>query len=344
MSFSASEKISEEIALLEFDGTHNEKLEKKYLALWESLEFQNIPKGEIARKGHELIEQQLKKIHKDKGLDVKNIRFNNDSWYYELAARNNFTPKSSESPATDNTNGSPILKLNEESDFYSERYDNIILIQKMRKFLSMCEYELEKDYDEIKVDDKITFVKREWKDFYDKDRLEFHDFLSNLFANYFDEWSRQLSIKQSLLPKMWILSQAIMGAGVGISDFCSNYFAVVKNKTGISTKAWRKFISEVNNYSDYMHFIQDDAWKWSVLPIPCPQCKKNTLRTRIYKNGTWEFVCTNKKAHKDEVQPHFTPALFLKTLDRYIKNTGKISDQFVKAAQIEIKSNERVRN
>jgi len=212
----------------------------------------------------------------------------------------------------------------------------------MKKFLSMCEDELEKDFDEIRVEgnDETKFIDRDWSQFYDKGRIEFHDFMKNLFANFFDEWSRQLSTKQSLLPKMWIISSAFMGCGVGISDFCSNYFALVKNKTRISTKAWRKFISEINNYSDYMHFIQDDAWKWTVLPIPCPQCHKNTLRTRIYADGSWEFICTNKKAHKDEVQPHFTPNLFRKMIDRYLENTSKSAEKIAESAGVRIVSND----
>jgi len=283
---STSEIISQEIAEIDFNGSHNSNLEEKYTALWDSLLVQNVPREQIAKKGHELIEIQLKKLHKQKGLEDGKVMFNNDSWYYELAAKNRFTPKTASSPATDNTNSSDEKTFDENSPFYEQRYDDIILIQKMKKFLSMIEDELEKDYDEVREGDTITEVERDWSQFYDKDRVEFHEFMKNLFANFFDEWSRQLSTKQSLLPKMWIVSAAIMGCGVGISDFCSNYFALVKNKTKISTKAWRKFVSEINNFSEFMHFIQDDAWKWTVLPIPCPKCQKKTLRTKIYPNGS----------------------------------------------------------
>lgn len=346
VNLSSIEPLAEEAANLEFLKDTDEGKQHLWERMGEQLEIQNYPKKEISKKIHEIIEFHLRKIYKEKGLPESEAKFKSGH-FYRIMSKNNWTDKdfvrneTEMLPEGDNTNASHV-KLSEDSEFYDERYEDIILIQKQKKFLSMIEYELEKNFDEIKNEDtqQIEFVKRDWSLFYDKERIEFHDFMKNLFANYFDEWSRQLSTKQSLLPKMWIISASIMGCGVGISDFCNNYYALVKNKTKISTKAWRKFMTEVNNFSDYMHFIQDDAWKWSVLPIPCPQCKKKTLRTKLSPNGTWDFVCTNKKAHKDEIQPHFTPNLFRQVLKRYMNNTSKIGQAVVDDVGITIITNE----
>jgi len=339
VNLSSITPLAEEAAQLEYLKDTDENKSKIWERMGEQLEVQNYPKHEICKKVGDIIELHLKEIYKKKGLPPEEAKFKS-GYFYRVMSKKDWTDKSFAHNETasfhqgSDINGS--IKLDLGSPFYEQRYDDIILIQKMRKFLSMMEDELEKNYDEVKDGDKVEMIPRDWSTFYDKDRIEFHDFMKNLFANYFDEWSRQLSTKQSLLPKMWIVSASIMGVGVGISDFCSNYFAKVKNKTAISTKAWRKFITEVNNYSEYMKFIQDDAWKWSVLPIPCPNCHKKTLRTKIYPNGSWEFVCTNKKAHKNEIQPHFTPNLFRKMLERYAKNTSGIGQKVADDVGIKI--------
>lgn len=341
MAVSDSEKLSQELAILEFQGSRNESLKEKYIALWESLEVENIPREQIAKKGHEMIERQLKKIYQAQGLDSKEARFKNDSWYYELASKLNYTPNS---PSTDKSNTShQEPNLNKNSICYDDRYNNILLYSELIKFLKMSIEQLEVDYDEIKDEKtgKIHKVKREWEKFYNQPgRKEYFEFIQDHLANMFDEWSRCLDARQALLPKLRYLATAITAqTGATISDFCTNYYALVKNKTQISPKAYRKFITEVKSYSDFMLFIQDDAWKWNVLPIKCPRCDTFSLRTRIYPNGTWDFICTNKKAHKDEEQPHFTPNVWRKMLERIHKNKRGMATQILEQEQIVIKDN-----
>ena len=336
--------LAEEAALLEFQKDTDEGKAELWQRMGENLETQNYPKHDIAKKISSAIESHLKKIYTSKGLPTEDVKFKS-GYFHRKMSNNGWTDKSfvrnntEQSPEGDNTNGS-TTEFSETSSCYQQRKDDIELVEKMKKFLSMMKHELETDHDEIIENDETKYVLRDWKSFYTKDRNDMHNFMKNLFANYFDEWSRQLSKKQSLLPKMWVLSSSIMGCGVGISDFCSNYFAIIKSKSSISPKAWKKFISEVSNYSDFMRFIQDDAWKWSVLPIPCPVCEKKSLRTKIYHDGSWDFICTNKKAHKHESQPHFTPNLFRKQLDLYNMNEEGVAADFVMQTGIDIKSNE----
>jgi len=346
---SSIKPLGYEAALLEFLNESSEEKQSIWVRMGEQLEIQNYPKDQISKKITTIIEEQLKIIHKEKKMPEEDVKFKS-GYFHRVMSKNSWTDKTfarnenNQSPQGDTINSSNP-KLEEQSPFYQQRYEDIILIKHMRKFLSMIEKELEKNFDEVQDDSTsgIKLIERDWSEFYTNDRIAFHDFMKNHFANMFDEWSRQLSTKQSLLPKMWIISTAIMGAGVGISDFCSNYFAVVKNKTRISTKAWRKFMTEVNNYSDYMRFIQDDAWKWTVLPIECPNCKKKTLRTKLYPDGHWEFICTNKKSHKDEIQPHFSPNIFRNALERIADNTENISELIVQESKINIITNDPVK-
>lgn len=338
--------LAEEAANLEFLKESDETKASLWLRMGEQLELQNYPKNQIGKKVKDLVESHLKKIYKSKGLPEKEARLKSGYFYSKMSVKGwtdqSFAHnKNSDSLLDSNEiNSADEIKLNPKSVCFAERYDDIIFIKKLAKFLNDIASEIGKDYDEHDDDGKMVRIERDWENFYEQDgRAEFNEFIHNLFANYFDEWSRHLSAKQSLLPKMQFMSHAILSAGVLISDFCSNYFAIVKTKTSISPKAWRKFITEVKSYSDYMRFIQVDAWKWAVLPFECPQCTKMTLRTVMHPNGLWEFICTNKKGHKNESQPRFTPKMFEKVLSQYQKKNG-IGQMLLANESVRIKSND----
>jgi len=337
-----AKKIAYELASMEFEGSRNLNLEQKYRQLWESLEIQNVPRDQIARKGHEMIEAELKKIAKKNNISEPSAtKFKNDSWYYELAAKYSYTPQTADCPLTDSPDSSHE-KLNENSVCYEERYNNILLYQELKKFCNLIIEQLQIDHDEIKNErtGKLERVQRDWETFFNqKGRRELMEFVQNNFANFFEEWQRCLDARQALLPKMRFIAAAIMNQGGLINDFCTNYFALVKNKTQISPKAYRKFITEIKSYSNFMHWIQDDAWKWNVLPVRCPHCKMFALKTRIYPNGTWDFICTNKDAHQNESQPHFSPNLFRKTLDAMDrKKSSAIAEELLETVGIKMKS------
>ena len=339
--------LAKEAAELQLMAEQDDQKQKIWEKMGNYLESQNYPKDQIAKKLTELIEKNLKKLYKAKGLPEAEAKFKSGH-FHNVMKQHCWTDQSfNHSKGEDVTEqGQEISshepKLSRDSICFAERYDDILLIYKIKKFLEQCAEELETEVDIIKNEDSGAeeIHKRDWLAYYNQEgRKEYHNFVKNLFANYFEEWSRNLDKRQALLPKMKILIASVMGSGVLISDFCSNYFALVKNKTQISPKAYRKFISEVSSYDDYIKFVQQDAWKWSILPIACPQCNKYALRTQMYHNGTWDFICTNKKGHKNESQPHFSPNLFRKVLERYEKNADGIGTAFALEQGIKIKEN-----
>jgi hypothetical protein len=105
------------------------------------------------------------------------------------------------------------------------------------------------------------------------------------------------------------------------------YFSKIKKATTITTKKLSQFLKDTNTVSDLLHYTKTQAWLWNFIDIPCPLCKNKHLKTKMYENGTWDFICTNWTAHKEE--KHFPPELLGNTFAELLSNMAKSGEKYL---------------
>ncbi len=344
-------RIADIAADLYLDAEQSDSLRDYYVKLGKALEADKVPKHLIAKTARDVIEKRIQERAKKRNPNIEPsaIKFRS-GWFYAVCAEHGWTDpsfdhRSKDDPGQERRNSSEILTISPSKPFADERNFLIALcLAGVKAFQNQIE-ELRTETDEvIHEDGSKTVEKRNWNIFFaDTEAFsEFMQFIGDLFFNEYVSWDRHYDRRNTLHPRMRFTSAAIIGL-TSNKYFCDN-FLDVKPVYRITTKAITKFQEDVRSMSDLLKMARQEAWKWNVLEIKCPDCKEYTLQDVMYatgeRAGTWDFVCINSEAHRHDakvdnkragvwlevvneangqVRKHFPPTLFkqrLEVLDR----------------------------
>ena len=196
---------------------------------------------------------------------------------------------------------------------------------------------LQRDYVTVEEGGKEKHIDLNWEAYYDdKESMELMEHLKDNLTSWIPQFKRELDTRQKLLPNMMSVVVAVKESSLTIQNFCSEYYSKVKAVTEISTKAYRKYLNEVNSTSSYLEFCQSEPWKYNVMFFPYPKCKQHKLKVECTPDGKWYFVCKNKKAHKDDVEITFPASVFLEQLQKIMQNRGGVATKITKKLDIDI--------
>ena len=314
----AIDQLAVRVAELEFENDTSKLKREIWIEMGKQLEAANYDRMKIATRIRGLIDKHLKEKYEKKGVTPKYTKFK--SGYFDHVMRvqgwtdqknNNANPVT----AKRQPNGSTLTEF--KSSCYDERKQDIILLDRFIKLFQALVNELNIDYDDVKVGDKVEKQPRNWKEYYNAGTVKLHQELQDIVANLVEDWNQSLDKRYLLMPKMKLIAPAIVQAITTTSSFCSRHYLVLKSKTEISPKTYKKFMNDLKSYSDFLKLIQVDGWKYYALPITCHECGEYTLRTRLNPNGTWHLVCVNKLAHKDG-QPEYHAKTLEKQLTKIV--------------------------
>ena len=311
------EQLAEEAALLEYTADTQKNKQEIWIEMGKQLEAANYDRTKISTRIRSLIDKHLKTQYKDNQISEKNIKFKSGHFDHIMKVQGWTDPENNNSSVTGQgqTNGSTLNEF--KSTNFEERKNDIILLDKFIKLFQSLVNELQIEYDDVKVGDKLITKPRNWNEYYTPEIINLRADLQNIVANLIEEWNQSIDKRYSLMPKMKIVAPAIVKAIATTSSFCSRHYIILKSKTEINPKTYKKFMNDVKSYSDYLKILQVDAWKYYALPIPCPDCDEYTLRTRLNSDGTWHFVCVNKLAHK-EGQPEYPSRILQEQIEKVI--------------------------
>lgn len=328
LDISKIDQLAKEAAELEYK-TDNQKDKKDiWIEMGKELEAANYDKEKIAARVRTLIDKHLKSSYKKNDIAEKNIKFKSGHFDHIMKVQGWTDSKYDSSNVTGQRDSNSSSLTEFKSNCYEERKQDIILLDKFKRIFESLINELEIEEDEIKAGGKTTVKPRNWKEYYNKETIQLHKDLQNIVSNLVEEWNQSIDKRYSLLPKMKIIAPCIVRAIATTSAFCSRHFTVLKSKTEINPKTYKKFMLDVKSYSDFMKIMQEDGWKYYSLPVTCPDCGEFTLRTRLLANGTWVLVCVNKRIHV-EGQPEF-PATVIKELLEKISESPQKAKKLIK--------------
>jgi len=328
LDISKIDQLAKEAAELEYK-TDNQKDKKDiWIEMGKELEAANYDRLKIGARVRTLIDKHLKSSYKKNDIPEKNIKFKSGHFDHIMKVQGWTDPKYDSSNVTGQRDSNSSSLTEFKSNCYEERKQDIILLDKFKRIFESLINELEIEEDEIKAGGTTTIKPRNWKEYYNKETIQLHKDLQNIVANLVEEWNQSIDKRYSLLPKMKIIAPSIVRAIATTSAFCSRHFKVLKSKTEINTKTYKKFMLDVKSYSDFMKILQEDGWKYYSLPVTCPKCNEFTLRTRLLANGTWVLVCVNKRIHV-EGQPEF-PATIIKELLEKISESPQKAKKIIK--------------
>lgn len=319
INLKAIEELARQAANLEFETDTQKNKQDLWVEMGKQLEAANYDKTKISTRIRSMIDKHLKEHYKEKNLPEKSTKFKSGHFDHIMKVQGWTDPEKNHSSVTEKgqTNSSTFNEF--KSSCYEERKNDIILLDKFIKLFQALTNEFHIEYDDVKVGDNIETRQRDWTEYYNKETLSIRADLQNIIANLIDEWNQSIDKRYSLMPKMKIIAPAIVKAIATTSSFCSRHYTILKSKTEISPKTYKKFMDDVKSYSDFLKLCQVDAWKYYALPIPCPDCNEYTLRTRLNSDGTWHFVCVNKIAHK-EGQPEYPSRILKEQIEKIISN------------------------
>ena len=324
----AIDELAKEAAELEFTSDTQKNKQDIWIEMGKQLEAANYDRTKISTRIRSMIDKHLKEHYKDNQVPDKNIKFKSGHFDHIMKVQGWTDPDKDHSSVTGQgqLNGSNFNEF--KSSCYEERKNDIILLDKFIKLFQSLINELQIEYDDVKVGDKLITKPRDWNEYYTPEIMNLRFDLQNIVANLIEEWNHSLDKRYSLMPKMKLIAPSIVKAIATTSSFCSRHYLILKSKTEISPKTYKKFMEDVKSYSDYLKILQTDGWKYYALPVPCPDCNEYTLRTRLLSDGTWHFVCVNKIAHK-EGQPEY-PSKILKEQIEKIHSNKKEAEKLLK--------------
>ena len=168
----------------------------------------------------------------------------------------------------------------------------------------------------------------DWKSFFESDEMsgEFFNMIKDMIFDEKEEWKRIRDARQILLPKMLLPALAFKTLVLN-KNFCNMYFSKIKKATTITTKKLSQFLKDTDTVSDLLHHTKTDAWLWNFIDIACPLCTEKHMKVKMYDNGTWDFICKNWTAHKEE--KHFPPELLGNTFAELMSNMAKSGEKYL---------------
>ena len=315
------DNLAKEAAELEYTSDTQKNKKEIWVEMGRELEAANYDKAKISTKIRSLIDKHLKEHYKDNQISEKTIKFKSGHFDHIMKVQGWTDPENNNASSVTGQRQSNGSSLNEfKSNCYEERKNDIILLDKFIKLFQALVNELNIEEDDMKVGNTLTTKPRNWKEYYTPEIINLRVDLQNIVANLIEEWNQSLDKRYSLMPKMKLVAPAIVKAIATTSSFCSRHYLILKSKTEIDPKTYKKFMDDVKSYSDYLKILQVDGWKYYALPVPCPECDEYTLRTRLNPDGTWHFVCVNKIAHK-EGQPEYPARILKEQIEKTVTNT-----------------------
>jgi len=214
----AIEELAKEAAELEFTSDTLKEKRDIWVEMGKQLEAANYDKTKISTRIRSMIDKHLQEYYKDKSISNKTIKFN--SGYFTLTMR----VQGWTDPDKDHTNSvASQLQLNGstlnefKSSCYEERKNDIILLDKFVKLFQSLINELQIEYDDVKVGNKLTTIRRDWTKYYTPEVRTLHSDLKNIVANLIEEWNQSIDKRYSLMPKMKIIAPSIVKAIATIS-------------------------------------------------------------------------------------------------------------------------------
>lgn len=318
-------RLAKESAKAFREAESGETLAESYIRCGDALQIAGVPKKQICAMVRESVEAELRQLYKDETVVFHSGHFyevmGGKGWKRSYGTREDGSNEGDdESPAQENGNSSDSLnsflafdkRLDENGNidekqipFYEYRYpywkffvDQAGLIDKLKK-------EIEKDYDTIvKESGKQEKVPRNYMKLYESqaDMQSYQKALGDLYYNIADTAEKAIDNRQSILPYQLFPFLAKLSI-ITIKHFASKHYALIRAIFDITTKKTTQFVKDVNSISDLLESTMEDSWKWHFIDIKCPKCKTETLKPRMYDDGTWKFVCKNWKAHnKEEIE------------------------------------------
>jgi len=323
-NFSYMMKEAQEVAKLELDNEENISLAEKWKELGLLLESHNYQKDKIAKKVRQLIEEQRYKLLVKRGMDEMQAKNNSkfkSGYYYTIMSSQGYTDK------TFARNLVTSKELESSSDSKIKTVASDLPFADLRNMhISLC-YDLINEL-EFTVNELYKKDELDWKSFFDSKEMsgEFFNMIKDMIYNEKEEWKRIRDSRQILLPKMLLPSLAFKTLVLN-KNFCNMYFAKIKTATTITTKKLSQFLRDTNTVSDLLNYVKTDAWLWNFIDIACPLCHEKHLKVKQYVNGTWDFVCKNWTAHKEE--KHFPPELLGNTFSELSSNMAGSSEKYL---------------
>jgi hypothetical protein len=242
----------------------------------------------------------------------------------------------SDSPHDDEPDFKQRCELNPSTvPFYSIRWPYWHAMSKMRDILKICMDELEKDADQETTESGETVLRpRNWGKLFESAdvKKEYHKAIADMFYNIEFTSKKCMDKRQSILPFMLFPFIAKLSTTT-IKHFASKYFVNIKTElTDITTKKTTQFLNSEDSVSALLQSVIDDGWKWFALDMKCPTCKEYSLQTKIFKDGTWKFVCKNWDYHKQEV--YFEPEKLQHRINLLTQNRFNAANEYLKARNI----------
>jgi len=319
---------------------HNESKKDYWIKMANDLLTSNFKRENIFHIVKETIEEKWWNKVKDSGIPRDEIKLG--TWYYEVMNEAEFHPKISE-PKNDNSSDF-TPRLSDNSACREQRLDDITYFRKLKEeipeIFEMMINLLQRDYVEFEEKGKRKTIDLDWESYYSNDEsMELMKHLKDHLTSFIPQFKRQLDTRQKLLPNMMSVCIAVKESSLTIQNFCSEYYSKVKAITEISTKAYRKYLNEVNSATNYLDFCLDEPWKWNTMFFSCPKYHQHKLKLQPTPDGRWHFICKNKKAHKNDGNMTFSASLFTEQLQKIIQNKGGIATKITKKLGIEINVN-----
>ncbi len=339
--------LLEEYVSLELQDKPVESQTDLWIKMGDQLETSNFPKEKIAITIQQEVENKLWNQKFKEFVPREKYSWHSGHFYRVMKKHTWTDPEMARhvDPLGDQGNSSDSMpRVGLDSACREQRLDDIAYFRKLRSELpevfDMMINLLQKDYVEVNEDGKKKSIDLDWKSYYgNKESMELMQMLKDNLTTWIPQFKRELDTRQKLLPNMMSVCIAVKESGLTIQNFCSEYYSKVKAVTEISTKAYRKYLNEVNSSTNYLDFCLDQPWKWNTMFFACPNCHEHKLKVQPLPDGRWHFVCKNKKAHKNDAEVTFPASMFTENINKIILNKGGIATKITKREGIEIKSN-----
>jgi hypothetical protein len=164
------------------------------------------------------------------------------------------------------------------------------------------------------------------------EELEFSKLISDCIHHQIDVSKQVIDGRVELLPGMEPFLHAL-SSQTSVRNAGKNLFKV-RDKFETSKERIEKIL-QIQSYSEFIEFIQEDPWNWGVLSMPCPSCQKFALSLSFNLNGTWDYMCKNFPYHKHN-KYHVKPEVYQKWLHDLETNKNGLAEEFLKEHRIKV--------
>jgi len=265
--------------------------------------------------------------------------YNSDS-SIEESSETELNDKSLQKSDLDSSVSLNTFKDRTDAPYYNIRYPYWRFFTDIIEISKRCRDVLEQDKQLVEKDNGETEdAEINWGELFEdhKDMQDYYKALGDMFYNINKTAEKCMDGRQAILPFM-LFPFVAKTSLTTIKHFSTKYFVKIKYLPDITTKKCTQFLKSENSKTELLSLTRQDAWKWNCIDIKCPECRKHNvdgkpittyLQTKMYPKGTWDFVCTNWKIHKQD-ELHFDPDLLGHKLNMFELNSSNMSDRYLK--------------